>query len=285
MPGEVTILVRAAGVNPADYKHVAAARPGESLPVPIGYEVSGEVAAVGPGTRIASGEVAVGDEVIAFRVRGGYATALTVPAEKVFAKPPALSHEEAANLLLAGTTASEMLHAVGAAAGDTILVHGGSGAVGVSVLQQAALLGAQVIATASPSSFDRVRRYGGVPVAYGPGLVERVRDASPTPIVAALDTVGTDEAVDASLELVVDRGRIVTVAAARRAAEEGFAAIAGSLPASAAYRDRVRGELITLAGSGLLEVPVARAYPLAEAREALRFLAGGHPGGKIALLP
>lgn len=283
--GEVTIRVRAAGVNPADYKHVAAERPGSAPPVPIGYEVSGEIAAIGPGTSIGSGAVALGDEVVAFRVQGGYATELTVAAEKVFAKPASLAHEAAANLLLAGTTASEMLHVTGVAAGDTILVHGASGAVGVSVLQQAARMGARVIGTASPSSFDRVRKYGGVPVAYGPGLVERIRDASPAPVVAALDAVGTDEAVDTSLDLVVDRTRIVTIAAAERAARDGFQAVAGSRPASATYRDRVRGELVALAGSGLLEVPVARAYPLAEAREALRFLAGGHPGGKIALLP
>ncbi|WP_127474880.1 NADP-dependent oxidoreductase [Microbacterium sulfonylureivorans] len=283
--GEVTIRVRAAGVNPADYKHVAVERAGTSLPVPIGYEVSGVIAAIGPGTRIGSGEVAVGDEVVAFRVQGGYATALTVAADKVFAKPASLSHEAAANLLLAGTTASEMLHVTGVTAGDTILVHGASGAVGVSLLQQAAAAGARVIGTASPSSFDRVRRYGGLPVAYGPGLVGRIRDVSSAPIVAALDTVGTDEAVDASLQLVGEPTRIVTIVASQRAANEGFHAIAGSRPESAAYRDRVRGEVVALAGSGLLEVPVARAYPLAEAREALRLLAGGHPGGKIALLP
>ena len=283
--GEVTIRVRAAGVNPADYKHVAAPRPGAALPVPIGYEVSGEVAAIGPGTRIGSGDVAVGDDVVAFRVQGGYASELTVAAEKAFAKPASLSHESAANLLLAGTTASEMLHVAGVAAGDVIVVHGASGAVGVSVLQQAALLGAVVIGTASPASFDRVRRYGAVPVAHGRGLVDRIRDASPAPIVAALDTVGTDEAVDASLRLVRDRTRIVTIAAAERAQREGFLAVAGSRPASAAYRDSVRAELVRLAGRGVLEVPVARVYSLAEAREALRFLARGHPGGKIALQP
>ncbi len=100
--GEVRIRVRAAGVNPADAKHVAAARPGAELPVPIGYEISGEVSAIGADTRIGSGAVDIGDEVIAFRVRGGYATEITVPAEKVFAKPSTLTHPEAANLLLVG---------------------------------------------------------------------------------------------------------------------------------------------------------------------------------------
>lgn len=283
--GEVTIRVRAAGVNPADYKHVAVERPGVSLPTPIGYEVSGVVTAIGPDTVIGSGPVSVGDEVLAFRLQGGYATELTVAADTVFAKPANLSFEAAANLLLAGSTASEMLHVTGVSAGETIVLHGASGAVGVSVLQQASLIGARVIGTASPSNFDRVSHFGGIPVAYGPGLVERVRDAAATPIAAALDSVGTDEAVDASLQLVADRSRIVTIAAAGRAGEERIKAIGGAMPASAAYRDRVRGHLIDLAGSGSLEVPVARTFPLAEAPAALRFLAEGHPGGKIALLP
>lgn len=284
-PGEVTISVRAAGVNPADFKHAAAERPGLALPLPIGYEVAGVVSAIGPDTRIGSGDVALGDAVIAFRVQGGYATELTVAAEKVFAKPDSLSFEQAANLLLAGATASEMLHVTRVAADETIVVHGASGAVGVSVLQQPRLLGARIIGTASPSSFDRVRHYGGLPVAYGAGLVERVRDAARAPIAAALDTVGTDEAVDASLELVSDRSRIVTIAAARRAAADGVTAIGGNMLQSAEYRDSVRAELIALAAKGALEVPMARTFALTDAPEALRFLAEGHPGGKIALIP
>ncbi|GAA2014152.1 NADP-dependent oxidoreductase [Microbacterium ulmi] len=283
--GEVTIRVRAAGVNPADYKHVAAPRAGVSLPVPIGYEVSGELAAIGPATRIASGEARIGDEVVAFRVRGGYATELVVPAEDVFAKPASLSHAEAANLLLAGSTAAEMLHVVGVAEGETILLHGASGAVGVSVLQQAAELGARVVGTASPASFERVRRFGGIPVAYGPDLADRVQDAAGAPIIAALDAVGTDEAVDASLAVVADRSRIVTIAAPQRAAAAGFRAIAGALPESAAYRDSVRRRLLEAAAAGRLDVPVARTFPLEEAREAMRLLAQGHPGGKLALIP
>ena len=284
--GEVTIRVRAAGMNPADYKHVAAERPDVVFPVPIGYEVSGELTAIGPDTVIGSGPAAVGDEVVAFRVQGGYASELTVPAEKVFAKPANLSHPEAANLLLAGTTAAEMLEVTGVARGETILLHGGSGAVGVALLQLAARRGARVIATASPSSFDRVRAFGGVPVAYGPGLRSRVEDAAGgAAIGAALDAVGTDEALDVSLELVPDRRRIVTIAAADRADQRGIRWIAGSLPASAAFRDGIRAELISLARAGDLVVPVAGTYPLEGMREAMRVLADGHPGGKLALVP
>jgi len=281
--GEVTIRVRAAGMNPADHKHVASGDPAD-FPKPIGYEVSGILTAVGPGTRIATGDAHVGDEVLAFRVSGGWTTELTVPAADVFAKPPSVSFEAAANLLLAGATASEMLHRVAASAGETVLVHGASGAVGVSVLQQAAMLGVRVVGTASGAGFERVERYGGVPVAYGDGLVERVRTAAPDGVAAALDCVGTEEAVAASLELVEDRRRIVTIAAADRAREEGFLAIGGTMPESKAYRDRVRGQLVTWAGTGRLEVPVARTFALADALAAVEVLRGGHPGGKLALV-
>lgn len=283
--GEVTIEVRAAGVNPADYKHVSAPREGLELPVPIGYEVAGVIAAVGPDTEIASGGGAVGDAVVAFRIQGGYATAVTVPAKDVFAKPSRLADEEAANLLLVGTTAAQMLDVTDVRAGETILVHGASGAVGVSILQQAAEIGARVIGTASEASFARVRRFGGLPIAYGPGLAERATEAAQGPIAAALDTVGTDEAIDVSLELVPDRLRIVTIVAAQRAQQEGFHAVFGAQPESQAFRDSVRGPLLELAGSGRLQVPMARTYPLADAPEALAFLKEGHPGGKLALLP
>ncbi|MGO3233942.1 MAG: quinone oxidoreductase family protein [Microbacterium sp.] len=284
--GEITVRVHAAGVNPADAKHVAAPRDGVELPVPIGYEVSGVVTAVGPDTQIGSGAVEVGDEILAFRIRGGYAEEVTIPAEKAFHKPDALSHPEASNLLLAGTTAAQMLAVTGAASGETILLHGASGAVGVSVLQQAALRGIRVIGTASRARFDEVRRFGGEPVEYGDGLAERIRALTDDPIVAGLDAVGTDEAIDVSLELVADRSRIVTIAAAAaRAQAEEVQWIVGSQPESTRFRDEARAGLIDLASRGLLVVPMATTYPLGQAPEALRFLAEGHPGGKIALIP
>jgi NADPH2:quinone reductase len=283
--GEVTITVHAAGMNPADYKHIAREGDRSKLPIPVGYELSGVIAAIGPDTRIASGGAAVGDEVLAFRVAGGYASAITVPAKDVFAKPESLSHPQAANLLLAGTTAAEMLHVTRVAEGETIVVHGASGAVGVSALQQAELLGARVIGTASESSFDTVRAFGGEPTTYGDGLEQRLRDLAPEGYAAALDTVGTAEAVDVSLALVPDRSRIVTIAAFDRANADGFTVIAGAMPASAAYRDENRSRLIALAADGRLVVPVARTFPLADAIEALEFLKSGHPGGKLALTP
>ena len=284
-PGEVTIAVTAAGMNPADAKHVARGGDRSTLPLPIGYEVAGRLTAIGLDTEIGSGGGEVGDEVLAFRIRGGYATEVTVPASAVFARPASLAPEEAANLLLAGATAAEMLHVTGVRAGDTILLHGASGAVGVSVLQQARLLGARVVGTAGEAGADVVRRFGGEPVRYGDGLADRVRELAPDGVDAALDAVGTDEAVDVSLELVADRDRIVTIAAQARAEDDGIRAIGGTMPGSVAYRDSVRARLIGLAAEGKLVVPVARTFPLTEAVAALELLQTGHPGGKLALLP
>ena len=271
-PDSVTIDVRAAGVNPADAKHPARAT---SFPVPIGYEVAGVVSAS------SSASFAVDDEVLAFRVSGGWASSLTVPARDVFAKPASLSFPEAANLLLAGCTAADMLHVAGVSSGDTVLVHGASGAVGVSLLQQAAALGVHVVGTASPARFSVVSGYGGTPVAHGAGLADRLASYS---FAAALDCVGTDEAVDVSLALV-GPSRLVTIASPARAAAEGFTALGGNNPASKAYRDSVRGSQVSLAGSGRLEVPVAQTFPLADALSAVDLIRSGHPGGKLALIP
>ncbi len=282
--GEVTVQVRAAGVNPADTSHVAE---GKRAPFPrgVGYEIAGVLTAVGADTEIASGNGAVGDEVLAFRVLGGWASEMNVPARDVFAKPDLLTFEQAANLLLAATTASEMLQVSAALPGETVLVHGASGAVGVSLLQQAALLGVRVVGTCSPARFDEVRRFGGEPVSYGAGLESRVHEAAPEGIAAALDCVGTDEAVDVSLAVTSDLARIVTIAAKQRGADLGIRVIGGDLPDSAAYRDGFRADLVRLAAEGELEVPVAHTFGLERALDAAELLLGRHPGGKVALLP
>jgi NADPH:quinone reductase-like Zn-dependent oxidoreductase len=278
-PGEVTIDVRAAGVNPADFKAVAGNRGRDeaNLPLAIGFEVAGVISAAGPGT-----DFAVGDPVLAFRVSGGYAEAITVPAEDVFAKPDALGFPEAANLLLAACTAGDMLRVVPVEADQTVVIHGASGAVGVSLLQLLAPLGVRAIGTASERSFDTVRRFGGEPVPYGEGLEARLREHGP--IDAAFDCVGTDEAVDASLALA-GKDRLVTIAAQGRAQADGFAALGGMNPESAAYRDEIRADLVARAARGELVVPMARTFPLREAAAALELVGGQHPGGKVALIP
>jgi len=277
--GEITVAVRAVGMNPADVKGIQFGQDRAALPLPIGYEIAGVVTAVGPEV-----DRAVGTDVIAFRVTGGYATELTIRASDAFTKPANMDWAAAANLLLAGTTAADMLRVTAPSRGDTILVHGASGAVGVSVLQQARLAGVRVIGTASERTFGVVEEFGGTAVVYGDGLEERVRSLAPQGIVAALDCVGTDEAIDVSLALVLNRTKIVSIAAFARAAADGYQVVGGTMPESLAFRDSQRQRLVDLAAAGDLVVPVARTFRFDDAPEALELLASGHPGGKLALI-
>lgn len=281
--GEVTIEVRASGMNPADYKHFSPGQDPSLLPVTIGYEASGLISVIGADTEIATGGGGVGDEVVAFQIMGSYATHITVRASDVFAKPGNLTFPEAANVLLVGTTASEMLHVTGVREGEVLLLHGAAGSVGISALQQARRLGATVIGTASETNFGVVERYGGVLVRYGPGLEERVRTAAPDGVAAVLDTVGTDEAIDASLAVVADPTRIVTIAAPQRAASDGLQWIGASNPNSGPYRASQRAQLLDMAAAGSLAVPIAMTFPMNDAPAAVAALMGKHPAGKLAL--
>jgi len=283
-PGEVTIGIGASGMNPADYKHFAAGQDRSLLPLSVGYEAAGVITSIGPGAEIATGGGASGDEVIAFQILGSYASAITVPASDVFAKPRTLSFAQAANLLLAGTTAAELVATAGLREGDTVLLHGAAGAVGMSVLQQARLIGVRVIGTASQENFSVVEYFGGFPVTYGDGLADRVRRAAPQGIAAVLDTVGSDEAVSTSLDLVEDRRRFVTLTAFGRAAQDGFIAIGASNPASGPFRARARARIVALAAEGKLEVPLAGTFAFEDAQAAVATLAGPHPSGKLALM-
>lgn len=281
--GRVTIEVRAAGMNPADYKHFAPGQDRSLLPLTVGYEASGLITAIDPATQIASGGGAVGDEVVAFQVVGAYATHITVNAGDVFAKPANLGFAEAANLLLVSTTAAEMLDVTGVKQGDVVLLHGAAGAVGSSALQQARLLGATVIGTASEANFEVVKQFGGIPVRYGPGLDERVRAAARQRLTVALDTVGTDDAIDASIAAVADRSRIVTIAAPQRAEADGLQWIGSSNPESGPYRASQRARILQMAVDNHLTVPVGMTFPLDDAPAAVAALMGRHPYGKLAL--
>ncbi len=275
--GEVRIDVRACGINPADAKHIAPGQERSLLPLKIGFEVSGVVSAAGGGA-----DFSLGEEVLCL-ASGGYATAVTVPASGVHRKPATLTFPEAANLLLVGTTAADLLHTAGAASGETVLLHGAAGAVGVSVLQQARVLGVRVIGTASAANFAFVERFGGVPVEYGPGLLDRVLAAAPQGVAAALDTVGSAEAGDVSLAVVKDRSRVVTIADAPRAKADGYVFVGASNPASGPYRAHAAPRIVTMAAGGSLVVPMAATFPFDDAPAALAMLTSPHPPGKIAL--
>ncbi len=288
-PGQVRIDVRAAGVNPVDWKiyggvmGVDASR----LPLRLGFEAAGVVTAVGPDAIGPAGPVSAGDEVVVYSVSGAYAEQLVVDVSLVIPKPPSLSWEQSAGLLLTGTTAVHALTSTRVDAGDTVLVHGAAGGVGLMLVQLAVVRGARVIGTASESHHAQLRDFGAEPVTYGDGLADRVRALAPDGVTAAIDAVGSDEAVDVSLELVADRSRIATIAAFRRAKEAGIALLGGGPGADPGteIRAAARFELGRLADSGALTVKVASVFPLVQAGEAHRLGQSGHVSGKIVLVP
>jgi NADPH:quinone reductase len=287
--GQVLVEVRAAGVNPVDWKSYSGAMgadPGR-LPIRPGSEVSGVVAAVGPDAIGPAGPIAVGDEVIGFRVTGGYAGRLVAPASAVVPKPARMDWPAAAGLMLTGVTAVHALTAVSVGTGDTVLVHGASGGVGLMLLQLAAARGARVIGTAGADGAALVRRFGAEPVAYGDGLAGQVRALAPDGVTAAVDTVGSDEAVDVSLALLPDRDRFVTIAAFARGAELDLKRIGGGAGADpgTALRDAARLELTRLVDAGALTVVVDATFPLDRAADAHRQGMRGHSHGKLVLLP
>ena len=280
--GEVRVAVRAAGVNPADAKRYRGPGDPDQLPLPLGYEAAGVVTDVGPEV-----DHAVGDEVIVFRTQGAYASDLVVDTVALTPKPPSLGWAEAGGLMLTGATAWHTLVATEVGDGDTVLVHGATGGVGLPAVQLARLRGARVIGTASERNHDLLRELGAEPVAYGDGLADRVRALAPDGVDAAIDLVGTDEAMDTSLDLVADRARIATIANFARGPKEGVKLLGGGPGADPGddIRSAARAELARLAGDGTLRVFVAATYPLEDAAEAHRQIATAHTTGKLILLP
>jgi len=288
-PGEVLISVRAAGTNPIDYKLYSGTmgRDPARLPMRLGSEVAGVVTEVADGAEGPGGPIEAGDEVIGYPVAGGYAAAVAVPASSVIAKPVALSFEQASGMMLTGVTAAHALAVVGAGPGETVLVHGASGGVGLMAVQLVVAAGGRVIGTASHSAHALLREFGAEPVAYGAGLEERVRALAPRGVDAAVDCYGGEEALGTSLALVADRGRIVTLLASRPAFDSGVKVI-GRAPGAdpgTEIRTAARLDLARLADERKLRVVVAAAYPLAEAGAAHRALMTGHTHGKIVLVP
>lgn len=287
--GEVLLEVRAAAFNPADWKIYGGlwgADPA-ALPRRVGLEGAGVVAAVGPGVT----GFAVGDEVVAHPAPGVFATHVIVRASVLNHKPPDLPWEQAAGLLLAGGTAWHALDAVGlgqggAPDGATLLVHGGAGGVGSVVVQLAVDRGARVLATCGPSNDEYVRSLGAEPVRYGPGLAERLRELAGE-VTHAIDTVGTEEAIDTSVELVADRDRIATVAGLTYGAGFGIRLLGhgpGMDPGDE-VRQAARRPLLELAAAGRVTVRVAATFPLDRVREAHDLIASGHAPGKVVLVP
>ncbi|MFI7573977.1 NADP-dependent oxidoreductase [Micromonospora sp. NPDC049497] len=280
-PDTVLVRVRAAGVNPVDWKvregHLAGAFPSH-FPLVPGWDVAGVVAAAGPAVT----GFAVGDEVIGYCRRdhiqhGTYAELVPAPERTLADKPVQASWAEAAGLPLAGLTAYQALQLARTGGGDTVLVHGASGGVGHLAVQVARALGVdRVIGTASPSHHDFVRSLGAEPVTYGDGLAERVRALAPDGVDVALDLFG-GEALDASVELLARPARLISTADPEHVARLG---------GSYLFVKPSTADLTVLAGlvdAGRLTVHVERAFPLAQAADAHRLVEAGHVRGKVVL--
>ncbi|MFK0115333.1 NADP-dependent oxidoreductase [Streptomyces sp. NPDC090994] len=278
-PGEVLVRVKAAGVNPVDWKLAAGhldALMEVRFPLVPGWDVAGVVEAVG----FDVDEYAVGDEVVGYLRKdqiqsGAYAELVSAHVRLLAPKPAALSWEEAAALPLAGLTAHQAVRRVGVTAGDTVLVHAAAGGVGSLGVQIAKALGARVIGTASEANHPFLRELGAEPVTYGPGLVDRVRALAPEGVDAALDFIGGD-AADLSLRLLGSPRRLASIVDDAVLAKGGH--YVWVRPDSAGL-----AALGALADAGRLRVPIARVLPLARAAEAWRLSQEGHTRGKIVL--
>lgn len=284
-PDQVLISVRAAGLNPVDYKiregYLRGAFPHHTPLIP-GWDVAGVVAAVGPAVTA----YAPGDEVMAYARKdtvehGTYAELVSVSDRVLAHKPAALSFAEAGALPLAGLTALQAERAADLGDGDVVLVHAAAGGVGHLAVQIARARGAsRVIGTASPDNHDFVKSLGAEPVAYGDGLPERLAAlvGGDGKVDVALDFVG-GQALAQSPRMVRDRSRVVSIVDARTVLEQGGRYVF-------VRPDGVQLQwLADLADAGHLRVEVEREFPLAQAADAQRMLEDGHVHGKLVLIP
>ncbi|MEV5679455.1 MULTISPECIES: NADP-dependent oxidoreductase [unclassified Streptomyces] len=275
-PGELLVAVRAAGVNPVDWKRRSGLRRPGSDPAPLpgvfGSEVSGTVEAVGPGVE----GFAPGQPVFGSPLTGGYAEYALLAADATAHKPDGLSFTDAAVLPVAAATAYDGLRQLDAAPGSTLLVTGAGGGVGVAAVQLARHFGIRVLGTASAAKQDLVESLGAVHVTYGPGVEDRIRAAAPEGVDAAFDLAG-GEALTAAAAVVGDRKRLISAGSPGEVTELGGAAVRRTRSAA------VLDELARLVVGGALRTQVTRTFPLAEADRALRTVEGGHARGKIVI--
>jgi len=279
--GEVLVRVHAAAVNPVDWKireGYLAAMLHHRLPLILGWDVSGTVAAVGPGVT----RFRVGDEVFSrpdLARNGTYAEYVAIRATEVAPKPPGLDHRHASALPLAGLTAwKSLIEAGGLAAGQRVLIHGAAGGVGSFAVQLAKWRGAEVVATASERNHGYLRQLG----------ADTVIDYRTTPfektagkVDMVFDTIGGDTQ-QRSWQLLKRGGILVSIIsppAKELAAAHGVRQAFVFIQPDAEVLERLGG----LAEAGILRVYVEEVLPLGEARRAQELSQAGHARGKIVL--
>ena len=279
-PGEVLVAVKATGINPGEIA-IREGRLHERWPATFpsgeGTDLAGSVQALGEG----ASDFAVGDEVLGWtEQRASHAGLVAVPADQLTAKPESVPWEVAGSLFIVGMAALASVKAVKPQAGETVVVSAAGGGVGSTAVQLARNAGAKVLGLAGERNHEWLRAHDVVPVTYGEGQAERIREASSGKVDAFIDTFGGGY-VELAIELGVSPDRINTIidyeTAQRLGAHtEGTHAIA-SAPLLA--------ELVALVAEGRLEIPIAKTYPLEQVREAFTELADRHTHGKIVLLP
>ncbi|KID28696.1 NADP-dependent oxidoreductase [Prauserella rugosa] len=279
-PGEVLIRVKAAGINPVDWKLASGgldALMETHFPIIPGWDVAGVVEAVGLDVE----EYSVGDEVIGYARKdtvelGTYAELVAANVRLVAPKPASLDWAQAAGLPLAGLTAYQALRRLNVTSGETVLVHAAAGGVGSLGVQIAKAFGARVIGTASERNHAFLTELGAEPVSYGDGLAERVRELAPEGVDAAVDFVGGQEAVEVSRQVTKDSTRVGSIA------DDAVTEFGGRYMWVRPSSEDLT-ELGRLADAGKLTVHVDRTYPLADAALAWRVSQAGSVRGKLVL--
>ncbi len=273
--GQIRVAVRAAGVNPIDWKVRSGAMGGE-LPRRVGQEVAGVVDELGEGV---SG-VAVGDQVFGFPVGGGGAAEYAV-LEAYAPMPASLDFAQAAGLPVAVETAWRCLDLLGVGDGQTLVINGASGAVGQAAIQLARRRGAKVIGTAGEDNQGFIRELGAEPTTYGPGLVDRVRAASADGrIDRGLDASGGGALPDL-VELTGSPDNVVTIADYMGAEQTGVRFTGGPGTDRAVH---ALADVAPLIEAGEFSLPVAHTFPLDRVADAQRVGEAGHAPGKLVLL-
>nr|CEL22740.1 Bifunctional protein: zinc-containing alcohol dehydrogenase; quinone oxidoreductase (NADPH:quinone reductase); Similar to arginate lyase [Kibdelosporangium sp. MJ126-NF4]CTQ89879.1 Bifunctional protein: zinc-containing alcohol dehydrogenase; quinone oxidoreductase (NADPH:quinone reductase) (EC 1.1.1.-); Similar to arginate lyase [Kibdelosporangium sp. MJ126-NF4] len=270
-PGQVRVAVRAAGVNPVDWRiregQVLGAHP-TVLPSGVGLDAAGVVDEIGAGVE----GVEVGDHVFG----EGLSTYAEFAVLTAWARmPEGLTFEEAAGYPSVVETALRVIREVGVRPGQTLLVSGASGGVGSAVLQIARDRGITVIGTAGAANQDYLRSLGAVGTTYGEGWVERVRGLGQ--VDGALDLAGSG-VIRELVELTGDPRKVVSIADLG-APEFGvrFSGVAGSVPDALA-------EAVSLISRGKLHIPVEKSYTLADAAVAHIDSQAGHARGRRVIV-
>jgi NADPH:quinone reductase-like Zn-dependent oxidoreductase len=277
--GQVLVRVKAAGINPGEAKireGLLAARFPATFPSGEGSDLAGIVVATGPGVTGFS----AGDEVIGFtNNRASHAQYTLAHAENLTPRPAGVPWEAAGALFVAGATAYAAVRAVALSDGDTVVVSGAAGGVGSIAVQLARRAGATVIGLASEANHEWLRGHGVIPVTYGDGVADRIRQAAGT-VDAFVDTFGGDY-VQIALDLGIEPSRVDTIANFEAIEKYGVKGDGSAAGATAG----VLAVLAWLVAAGELEIPIAGAYPLDLVRDAYERLDRGHLRGKIVLLP